>query len=1299
MALMLEGGGGMDMGIAPGGGTPGGMAMPGGGGGIDIGGGIMLLWAGGIGGIGGIGGDAGRALSTMEELFLTYDCSVTHSDIASGLLVELSRCCGGGVDEEGKPYLMSMLSSRANSRSNSSVSGAATPKSDKSEKTLPMMMVERHRSVPDHLKELCFEALLGSLKRLFHGVESLADDVPSNNNNSSSSSQLRTSKNTKRNLHHAAKLFNEKPKSGLQYLVENGMLPSPPTPESIASFLRNGLVVGLNKAAVGQYLGELGKSPKDTKPTTPVYEQDWFHKELLSAFCSSFAFEHQTVLDGLRMFLATFRLPGEAQMIDRVLQSFSESVSRQCNESYHNGTLKLFSKDEKKGSDAAYLLSFSIIMLNTDLHNENIREDRRMKLGDFIRNNTNYGEEISDGRDFPPEYLEGIYRSIKEEQIRTLGEGADGSMTVERWKDVMRSSSAVSQTTLQTGSDVKDLKELLLESSWQPILSAVSGLWGMVPLGRDYQANDYAVAAMAVPDQNNGTSMLGARLGIDLAYEMLSGASNLSRPDIFQDLFTNICYMSGLLGEYNLPTEERAAIFINSIEHQSAFTVAVNIAEENGDLIGLDGWKCVWAMVFELRDLQLLSGGRRPRPNIMKESDDDLLSPESRADFRQRMANNWDDEFDGNVEGGQARSLMSFMFGSSGSLEGGGKNNTSAQGGGVCTTRSLHGKEEHLIWDDLASSDEEGELSNSSSSDTEYLSFPSERSRKISSIGASFDAALVYESTLGNEEMGVTGLERLDIIGHSNPKSLRARVRQRLSQLVDLYGLIAESRYLSEEGLSDELNSLVEIIRDSSKKTSSMMQGSSDDDEALVGLPLSPASEAFAEILLCEIALKNRDRFALAWNTILRAHYNSRLTYRPSRGSSEHHGDKEHQSETIKLTSGIEKCVTGILRLCVWASNRNMIANEVLPTLKILHPPCALIWSPLELNLDKHLAEGLWRIVRNVDGLGGLKGGLSDWSGILGLAEWCAMRGGLRSSALGSLAEDDPSLQAFRSLHLILHAVELKDSLRVDRCPQIVRSVRCLVEAGERGHCPKLSVAGLDLLQVLHTRMESVAAKDGESQQLLNCWVPILEAISEPAEKSRNGSVRQQAISLITDLMLDRHGSSIPVNSGLCEIMNNICIPLAGNRITDLLRIPYDVQSDLEETLIELELCISLLFKPFLHHLKALISVRQEFVGIWISMLGIMTQLLGEESAQDKEVNGAAREDVVTRAKLFNTTKQLASEHLRNAVMVLAAMGVLIEDDDSKSDAQEFSSVTWAAIGSIGYCKPYLEEWKSSACL
>jgi len=37
-------------------------------------------------------------------------------------------------------------------------------------------------------------------------------------------------------------------------------------------------------------------------------------------------------------------------------------------------------------ADTVFLLAFAIVMLNTDLHNKNIKPDRKMKLDDFVRN-------------------------------------------------------------------------------------------------------------------------------------------------------------------------------------------------------------------------------------------------------------------------------------------------------------------------------------------------------------------------------------------------------------------------------------------------------------------------------------------------------------------------------------------------------------------------------------------------------------------------------------------------------------------------------------------------------------------------------------------------------------------------------------------------------------------------------------------------------------------------------------------------------------------------------------------------
>ena len=52
-----------------------------------------------------------------------------------------------------------------------------------------------------------------------------------------------------------------------------------------------------------------------------------------------------------------------------------------------------------KTADAAYVLAFSIIMLNTDLHSPQIR--KRMTIEDYGRNLKG----VNDKEDFSPEYI------------------------------------------------------------------------------------------------------------------------------------------------------------------------------------------------------------------------------------------------------------------------------------------------------------------------------------------------------------------------------------------------------------------------------------------------------------------------------------------------------------------------------------------------------------------------------------------------------------------------------------------------------------------------------------------------------------------------------------------------------------------------------------------------------------------------------------------------------------------------------------------------------------------------------
>ena len=39
-----------------------------------------------------------------------------------------------------------------------------------------------------------------------------------------------------------------------------------------------------------------------------------------------------------------------------------------------------------RSPDTVFLLAFAVMMLNTDLHNKNVRADKKMKVEDFVRN-------------------------------------------------------------------------------------------------------------------------------------------------------------------------------------------------------------------------------------------------------------------------------------------------------------------------------------------------------------------------------------------------------------------------------------------------------------------------------------------------------------------------------------------------------------------------------------------------------------------------------------------------------------------------------------------------------------------------------------------------------------------------------------------------------------------------------------------------------------------------------------------------------------------------------------------------
>ncbi|KAI3736492.1 hypothetical protein L6452_16034 [Arctium lappa] len=262
-------------------------------------------------------------------------------------------------------------------------------------------------------------------------------------------------------------LFNRKPSKGIEFLISNKKIDG--TPEAVALFLKN--TSGLNETVIGDYLGE----------------RDDFSLKVMHAYVDSFNFDGMDFGEAIRFFLRGFRLPGEAQKIDRIMEKFAERYCK-CNPSSFTS------------ADTAYVLAYSVIMLNTDAHNSMVKD--KMSKADFIRNNRG----IDDGKDLPEEYLGALYDQIVKNEIKMKADtsvpqskqtnsvnrllGLDGILNLV-WKqteekplgangalirhiqDQFKAKAGKSESTYYAVADAAILR-FMVEVCWGPMLAAFS---------------------------------------------------------------------------------------------------------------------------------------------------------------------------------------------------------------------------------------------------------------------------------------------------------------------------------------------------------------------------------------------------------------------------------------------------------------------------------------------------------------------------------------------------------------------------------------------------------------------------------------------------------------------------------------------------------------------------------------------------------------------------------------------------------------------------------------------------------
>jgi brefeldin A-resistance guanine nucleotide exchange factor 1 len=319
-----------------------------------------------------------RMPSFLVELFVNYDCDANRLNLCEDMIGLLSRSA------------------------------------------LPDSATWSTTSVPP----LCLDALLAYVQYISDRLDEqpVSEGLPDR-------ATLREQRRRKKIIVKGATKFNEKPKEGLGYLKESGIIDDNPT--SVARFLRQ--TSRVSKVVLGDFLSKKGND------------------EYLEAFLDLFDFSGKRVDEALRQLLGSFRLPGESPLIERIVTAFAKK--------YHALS------EEVADEDAVFVLTYAIIMLNVDQHSPKVKQ--RMELIDFARQVRG----VNAGKDFAPEFLQATFEAIRTNEIILPDEHDNKHAFEYAWRELLLKTEFAGPL-IHCNTNVYDAD--MFAATWKPIVSTLS---------------------------------------------------------------------------------------------------------------------------------------------------------------------------------------------------------------------------------------------------------------------------------------------------------------------------------------------------------------------------------------------------------------------------------------------------------------------------------------------------------------------------------------------------------------------------------------------------------------------------------------------------------------------------------------------------------------------------------------------------------------------------------------------------------------------------------------------------------
>ncbi|XP_076275076.1 sec7 domain-containing protein garz isoform X2 [Rhynchophorus ferrugineus] len=252
-------------------------------------------------------------------------------------------------------------------------------------------------------------------------------------------SDLLVKKNIKKWLPQGTEYFNSKPKKGIQFFQEHGVLKSDLDVYEVALFLKEN--PALDKKMIGEYISNRS------------------NLNILEAFVKTFDFTGVRIDEALRSFLETFRLPGEAPTISLILEHFAEHWHKSNGEPFAD-------------VDSAFTLAYAVIMLNVDQHNENAKK-QTIPMSDVAFKKNLKG--VNGGNDFDEQMLDEIYTTIKNDEIVMPAEQTGLVRENYLWKVLLRKGASKEGLYMHIPQGTYDSE--LFKLIYGPVVAALCGVY------------------------------------------------------------------------------------------------------------------------------------------------------------------------------------------------------------------------------------------------------------------------------------------------------------------------------------------------------------------------------------------------------------------------------------------------------------------------------------------------------------------------------------------------------------------------------------------------------------------------------------------------------------------------------------------------------------------------------------------------------------------------------------------------------------------------------------------------------